>query len=188
MRLKTKELGGIVDADTTLKLDKPELRVHIDRARAADLGVDSSNISDALRLMVGGDDQVSRFRDPSVNEDYDVQLRLSDQDRSDTATISRLTVPSSRGGLVRLSNLVTIKEETSPSRVDRLDRQRIVSLRASVAPGFALADRLEALRKAAAAMNMPAAYTTPSRAKAARWKRRWLSLSGRSCFPLLSCT
>jgi HAE1 family hydrophobic/amphiphilic exporter-1 len=159
LRLKTKDLGGIVDADTTLKLDKPELRVHIDRARAADLGVDYSDISDALRLMVGGDDQVSRFRDPSVNEDYDVQLRLSDQDRTDSGTISRLTVPSSKGNLVRLSNLVDIKEETSPSRVDRQDRQRIVSLRASVAPGYALADRLEALRKAAAAMNMPSSYT-----------------------------
>jgi HAE1 family hydrophobic/amphiphilic exporter-1 len=159
LRTKTKEIGGIVDADTTLKLDKPELRVRIDRARAADLGVDSSNISDALRLMVGGDDQVSRFRDPSVNEDYDVQLRLSDQDRSDSGTISRLMVPSSKGNLIRLSNLVDIKEEASPSRVDRLDRQRVVSLRASVAPGFALADRLEALRKAAADMNMPSAYT-----------------------------
>jgi HAE1 family hydrophobic/amphiphilic exporter-1 len=160
LRQKAKEIGGIVDADTTLKLDKPELRVHIDRARAADLGVDSSNVSDALRLMVGGDDQVSRFRDPSVNEDYDVELRLSDRDRSDAATISRLYVPSSRGGLVRLDNLVTIKEDTSPSRVDRIDRQRVVSLRGSVAPGYALADRLDALRKAAADMNMPAAYTT----------------------------
>jgi HAE1 family hydrophobic/amphiphilic exporter-1 len=59
-----------------------------------------------------------------------------------------------------LDNLVTIKEETSPSRVDRVDRQRLVSLRAAVAPGYALADRLDALRKAAAEMNMPAAYTT----------------------------
>lgn len=159
LRTKTKDIGGIVDADTTLKLDKPELRVHIDRARAADLGVDSSDVSDALRLMVGGDDQVSRFRDPSVNEDYDVQLRLTDRDRSDSATISRLMVPSSRGGLIRLDNLVKIQEETSPSRVDRQDRQRIVSLRASVAPGFALADRLDALRKTAASMNMPVAYS-----------------------------
>ena len=156
LRQKTKEIGGIVDADTTLKLDKPELRVHIDRARAADMGVDSSNISDALRLMVGGDAQVSRFRDPSVNEDYDVQLRLTDRDRSDAATISRLYVPSSSGGLVRLDNLVKIKEDTSPSRIDRIDRQRVVSVRASVAPGFALADRLDALKKAAADMNMPA--------------------------------
>jgi hydrophobic/amphiphilic exporter-1 (mainly G- bacteria), HAE1 family len=160
MRLKTKEIGGIVDADTTLKLDKPELRVHINRDRAADLGVDTSNIASALRLMVGGDDQVSRFRDPSVNEDYDVQLRLSEQDRRDAATISRLYVPSTRAGLVRVDNLVDIKEELSPSRIDRLDRQRQASVRAGIAPGFALADRLDALRKAAAAMNLPATYST----------------------------
>jgi len=160
LREKTKEIGGIVDADTTLKLDKPELRVHINRDRAADLGVDTADISTALRLMVGGDDRVSRFRDPSVNEDYDVELRLSEADRKDTATISRLYVPSSRGGLVRADNLVDIKEEASPSRIDRLDRQRQASMRAGVAPGFALADRLDALRKAAAAMNLPVTYST----------------------------
>jgi hydrophobic/amphiphilic exporter-1 (mainly G- bacteria), HAE1 family len=160
LREKALKLGGIVDADTTLKLDKPELRVKIDRARAADLGVDTSAIATSLRLMVGGDEEVSRFRDASVNEDYDVQLRLTDRDRKDAATISRLYVPSSRGGLVRLDSLVTIKEETSPSRIDRLDRQRQVSLRAGVAPGFALADRLDALRGAVTELNLPAAYTT----------------------------
>jgi HAE1 family hydrophobic/amphiphilic exporter-1 len=160
LREKTKEIGGIVDADTTLKLDKPELRVHINRDRAADLGVDTADISTALRLMVGGDDRVSRFRDPSVNEDYDVELRLTEQDRKDAATISRLYVPSSRGGLVRVDSLVDIKEDISPSRIDRLDRQRQASVRAGIAPGFALADRLDALRKAAAAMNLPATYST----------------------------
>ena len=160
MRLKTKEIGGIVDADTTLKLDKPELRVHINRERAADLGVDTTNIANALRLMVGGDDQVSRFYDPTVNEDYDVQLRLSERDRGDSATISRLFVPSARGGLVRVDNLVDIKEEFSPSRIDRLDRQRQASVRAGVAPGFALADRLDAMKKAAAEMNLPGTYST----------------------------
>jgi len=154
------EIPGIVDSDTTLKLDKPELRVNINRDRAADLGVDTSDISTALRLMVGGDDRVSRFRDPSMNEDYDVELRLSDQDRKDAATISRLYVPSSRAGLVRVDNLVEIKEGISPSRIDRLDRQRQASVRAGVAPGFALADRLDALRKAVAEMNLPAAYST----------------------------
>jgi HAE1 family hydrophobic/amphiphilic exporter-1 len=156
----TREIDGIVDADTTLKLDKPELRVHINRDRAADLGVDTANIATALRLMVGGDDQVSRFYDPTVNEDYDVELRLSESDRGDSSQISRLYVPSSRGGLVRVDNLVDIKEELSPSRIDRLDRQRQASVRAGVAPGFALADRLDALRKATAAMNLPATYST----------------------------
>jgi HAE1 family hydrophobic/amphiphilic exporter-1 len=157
---RTKTIGGIVDADTTLKLNKPELRVRIDRDRAADLGVNTSDIATSLRLMVGGEDEASRFRDESINEDYDVQLRLTEGDRNDADTISRLYVPSSRGGLVRLDNLVKIGRDTSPSRIDRLDRERQVSVRASVAPGFALADRIEALRGAVREMNLPTAYTT----------------------------
>ncbi|MCA1593917.1 MAG: efflux RND transporter permease subunit [Acidobacteria bacterium] len=160
LRQRSQTLGGIVDADTTLKLDKPELRVEIDRKRAADLGVDTSDIATSLRLMVGGDQKVTRFRDDSVNEDYDVQLRLTDRDRRDAGGISRLYVPSSRNGLVSLSNLVKIREDISPSRIDRLDRQRQVSLRANVAPGYALADRIEALRGAVREMNLPATYTT----------------------------
>ena len=61
---------------------------------------------------------------------------------------------------MRLDSLVDLKEELSPSRIDRLDRQRMAAMRAGVAPGFALADRLEALRKTAAAMNLPTAYST----------------------------
>ncbi|HEX9000426.1 MAG TPA: efflux RND transporter permease subunit [Blastocatellia bacterium] len=151
---------GLVDADVTLKLDKPELRVQIDRARAADLGVDSTDIANALRLMVGGDDRVSRFRDETMNEDYDVQLRLKRDDRKDEEAISQLFIPSTKVGLVRLDSIVSLNESNSSSRIDRLDRQRQVSLRASVAPGFALADRVQALRDEAAKLNMPPGYST----------------------------
>lgn len=168
---RSQTLGGIVDADTSLKLNKPELRVEIDRARAADLGVDSTDIATALRLMVGGEDRASRYRDESINEDYDVQLRLDEKDRSDVATIQRLYVPSSRGGLVRLDNLVNIKRDTSPSRIDRLNRERLVSMRASVAPGYALADRIEALRGAVTQMNLPAAYSTTVSGRARELER-----------------
>jgi HAE1 family hydrophobic/amphiphilic exporter-1 len=168
---RSKTLGGIVDADTTLKLNKPELRVVIDRDRAADLGVDTSDIATSLRLMVGGEEQASRYRDEQTNEDYDVELRLTEHDRNDVGTISRLYVPSSRGGLVRLDNLVNIKRDTSPSRIDRLDRERQVSMRASVAPGYALADRIEALRKATAEMNLPQAYTTSVSGRARELER-----------------
>ncbi|HKY04442.1 MAG TPA: efflux RND transporter permease subunit, partial [Blastocatellia bacterium] len=170
LREKAPELG-IIDADTTLKLDKPELRVEIDRARAADLGVSTEDISTALRLMVGGDQRVSRFRDESVNDDYDVQLRVTEGERNDAASISRLYVSSSRGGLVRLDNLVNIEQAQSASRIDRLDRQRQVSLRASVAPGYALADRLEALRAEVGNMNLPAAYTTSVSGRARELER-----------------
>ncbi len=159
LRQKGPELG-LLDADTTLKLDKPELRVQIDRERAANLGVDTANIADALRIMVGGDIRVTRFRDESMNEDYDVQVRLQDGDRNDPATISRLFVPRQGGGLARLDNLVKLEPTPTASRIDRLDRQRQVSLRASVAPGYAQADRIAALRAEVAGMNLPTGYSS----------------------------
>ncbi|MDB6025054.1 MAG: Cation/multidrug efflux pump [Verrucomicrobiales bacterium] len=151
---------GLIDADTTLKLNSPELRVKIDRARAADLGVDTADIATGLRLMVGGDPRVSRFRDESVNDDYDVQLRLTEGDRKDEETIARLFVPSKNGGLVRLDNLVELTPTRTASRIDRLDRQRQNSLRAAVAPGYGLGDRLDALRKAVIELNLPQGYTS----------------------------
>jgi hydrophobic/amphiphilic exporter-1 (mainly G- bacteria), HAE1 family len=159
LRVRSKDLG-IIDADTTLKLDNPELRVMIDRKRAADLNVDTEHIASALRLMVGGDEEVSRFIDPAVNEEYDVQLRLSPHDREEIGVISRLYVPRAGAGLVRLDNLVQVEPAQSASRIDRLDRQRQVSLRAGIAPGYALADRIEALNGAVRELNLPAEYTT----------------------------
>jgi HAE1 family hydrophobic/amphiphilic exporter-1 len=159
LRKRAKELG-IVDADTTLKLNKPELRVDIDRERAADLGVSSSDVGTALRLMVGGDTEVSRFRDPATNEDYDVQLRLSESDRNDPREVPRLYLPRKGGGLVELTNIASVTQADSASRIDRLDRQRSANLRGAVAPGFAMADRIEAIRAAAKQMNLPPAYST----------------------------
>ncbi|HEY6556841.1 MAG TPA: efflux RND transporter permease subunit, partial [Polyangiaceae bacterium] len=189
LRERAKRLGGIVDADTTLRLDRPELRVVIDRERAADLGVRTEDIATALRLMVGGEDEVSRFRDEAANENYDVQLRLIAEDRDRVSAIRRLYVPRTPatqvaalpgandqaaradGRLVRLDSLVSIEEGMSPSRIDRLDRQRVSSLRAGVAPGFALADRLEALRGAVREMDLPQAYTASVRGRGAELER-----------------
>ncbi|HKO89685.1 MAG TPA: efflux RND transporter permease subunit, partial [Polyangiaceae bacterium] len=195
LRERALGLGGIVDVDTTLKLDRSELRAHVDRERAADLGVRVEDIATALRLMVGGEEKVSRFFDPSTNEAYEVQLRLSSSDREDVDAISRLLVPrgassgnarsaepglpsSAAAGavglpmhLIPLSNVVRIDEARSASRIDRLDRQRVNSLRAGVAPGYALADRLEALRGAARDMNLPAEYSTSVRGRGAELER-----------------
>ncbi len=178
LKQKARELGGIVDVDTTLRLDKPELRVAIDRQRAADLRVDTAQIATALRLMVGGDEQVSRFHDPGVNDDYDVQIRLMEQFRRNLSTISRLYVSRDTtstnpatgapaqvnlapgGGLVRLDNVVKIERAAGASRIDRTDRQRETRLRAGIAPGYGQADRIEALKKMVASLNLPATYQT----------------------------
>ncbi len=192
LRERSRELGGIVDADTTLKLDRPELRVEIDRERAADLRVETEQIATALRLMVGGDDEVSKFRDPLVDEDYDITIRLAADQRGRAETISRLFVPRSSatavtatgaapqvglapgGGLVRLDNLVKIVATQSPARIDRSDRQREVRLRAQVAPGYGQADRIDALRKAASEMNLPAGYSTAVSGRAREFEKTFV--------------
>jgi HAE1 family hydrophobic/amphiphilic exporter-1 len=163
--------GGFRGLDTTLKLNRPELRVNIDRDRAADLGVDARQIGEAMRLMVGGDDQVSRFRDPQAGEDYDVELRLEESDRNRPDLVERLYLPAREGGFIQLANLATVARVESASRIDRLDRQRQNSIRGAVAPGFALQDRIERLRELAREMNLPPAYTTYAAGRARELER-----------------
>jgi HAE1 family hydrophobic/amphiphilic exporter-1 len=160
LRRRTMQIPGMVDVDTTMRLTKPELRVFIDRSRAADLGVDASDIASSLRIMVGGDDEVSRFRDDRLAEDYDVEVRLTGVDRQDAGAVSKLYVPARNGQMVRLDNLVKMREGLTAYRIEGLDRQRQVGIRANIAPGFALADRLDEMQKAAAELNMPTAYST----------------------------
>ncbi|HZJ01985.1 MAG TPA: efflux RND transporter permease subunit [Gemmatimonadaceae bacterium] len=151
---------GLLDAQVSIQLNRPELRLEVDRQRAADLNTDVQSIASAMRLMVGGDDRVSRFHDATVNEDYDVELRLAEGSRNDPNTISRLYIPTRDGKLVRLDSVVKLVPARSVSQINRLDRQRQVTLQASVAPGYGMADRNQALIEAARELNMPAGYST----------------------------
>ncbi|MCC6589618.1 MAG: efflux RND transporter permease subunit [Bryobacterales bacterium] len=160
LRKLSLDTPGLVDVDTTLRLNKPELRVLIDRQRAADLGVDATDIAQSLRLMVGGDDEVSRFRDDKQAEDYDVEIRLTGTDRNSPGTVSKLYVPSRKSGMVRLDSVVNLREDFTAFRIEALDRQRVVNVRANVAPGYALADRLDLVYKHAESLQMPPAYST----------------------------
>ena len=151
---------GLVDAQTTLQIDRPELQLAIDRDRAARLGVSMGDLARAMRLMVGGDERVARFRDPATNEDYEIQLRLREEDRTTEEAISGLYVPAQDGRLIPVRSLIEFEEEMTASRIDRIDRQRQVSLRANVAPGYALGGRIEAIQQAVDEMNLPLGYTT----------------------------
>jgi len=176
LRRRAPELG-LLDADVTLKVDKPELRVEIDRARAADLGVRTADIGAALRVMVGGNQEVTSYRDPVANEEYDVQLRLDQRDRDDPAVIQRLFVQSTSGDLIRLDSIVSLVNADSPSRIDRVDRQRQVSLRASIQPGFGLTDRIATLRQAASELGMPPAYSVSVTGRGRELERTFVEFS-----------
>jgi HAE1 family hydrophobic/amphiphilic exporter-1 len=188
LRKKVLELPGLVDVDVTLRMDKPNLLAHIVRERAAALGVDVQEIADTLRVSVGGDDRVSRFYDAGADDAYDVELRLVGVDRADTRSISQLYVRAMQpvddddsgplvsaaamplisglgydgrsSPLTRIDNVVTFEETYNPSRIDRLDRQRMAGVRANLAPGYAMADRIEAIKQAVDELGLPPGYST----------------------------
>ncbi|MEX2114292.1 MAG: efflux RND transporter permease subunit [Pirellulales bacterium] len=188
LRQRVAKLPGIVDTFTTLRMDKPELRVEIDRERAAALGVEVHEIAETLRIAVGGDERASRYHDKGADDTYDVELRLVGIDRgsrdainqlyvrtrpqawANTAASAALTNPRNPANpaamreenptLSRLDNVVRFLDAESSPRIDRVDRQRMAAVRANLAPGFALADRIDAFRQEAEAMGLPPGYVT----------------------------
>jgi HAE1 family hydrophobic/amphiphilic exporter-1 len=190
---KMKDIPGVVDTYVTLEFDKPELLVNIDRKKAGMLGIDVQEIADTLRIAVGGDDRVSRYRDDKLDDAYDVELRLVGVDRDSASSIAQLyvrTKPSEREhvrgllpdvaaggaaagraaaggttGVTRLDNVVSFTAKLNAARIDRLDRQRSVAVRANIEAGYALGDRLAAVHEAAVEMGMPPAYSTSVRGR-----------------------
>jgi len=151
---------GMPNLDTTLRLRRPELRVQIDRPRAAELGVSTQDIATAMRLLVGGATEVSRFRDPHLDEEYDVRLRLRPEDRDRAERIGELLVGRADGGTVRADNLIRIEPGITSSRIDRMDRQRQANLRGNPPRGMALADAVTTMRELSAELQLPAEYST----------------------------
>jgi HAE1 family hydrophobic/amphiphilic exporter-1 len=170
---RAEKIGGIINIDTTLELDKPELRVNIDRERAADLGISSRDIGTALRLMVGGDEEISRFRDEATNESYDVRLRLAEAYRNNPDEIPGLLLSGTGGQLVELRNLATVAPTLASARIDRLDRSRTARVRASIAPGYALQDRTQALLAEFNDMNTPTGYSVSIRGQGREFERTY---------------
>ena len=155
LRKKVADIPGLVDVDTTLNLGKPELSVHIDRPKAADLGVSIGDAAEALRLLVGGD-AVTTFNDGG--EQYDVHLRARVEDRSTDDAIAALTVPSSRLGSVSLDHIATFERDAGPATISRIARQRQVTVTANMLPHVSQADVQRQIEELARGLGMGPEY------------------------------
>src|SRR5262249_1189529 len=114
----------------------PELEVQIDRQRASDLGVRAADIGNAVRLMIAGQDQISTYKEE--DEQYDVTLQLLPEQQKDPEVFSRLMIPSSKVGQVRLDNVATVRRGLGPARIDRYNRQFQAQIFGNNAPDFPL--------------------------------------------------
>jgi hydrophobic/amphiphilic exporter-1 (mainly G- bacteria), HAE1 family len=148
---------GVVDVDTSLNVGKPELSVHLDRLKAADLGVEVADAAEALRLLVGGD-QVTTYNEGG--EQYEVHVRALAAGRASAAGVGQMTVPSKTVGSVPLENIADLSSGTSPSNVDRLNRQRQVTVFAGLRQGVSQTPAMDAMTKAADALNMGPGYSS----------------------------
>ncbi len=155
MSPKIKAHPAVVDFDTNLIVGQPEVRVTIDRDRAADLGVSVSDVADSLRMLVAGM-KASTF--PEGGEEYEIRIRAQDAARRDVAGLSLMTVPSRKYGTVPLASVIQMTEGTGPSQVNRLGRQRQVTFMANVAPGFGESDVVQVMNDAFKEIGAPSEY------------------------------
>ncbi len=155
LRARAQAIPGLVDVDTTLNAGKPELSVVLDRPKAADLGVQVADAAEALRLLVAGD-QVTTYNE--AGEQYEVHLRAQADNRSTQAGLAELPVPSSRLGVVSLDNLATFTHDDAPASINRMGRQRQVTLTANLLPGTSQAAIQQEIIAAAAGLNLGPEY------------------------------
>jgi multidrug efflux pump len=140
------KLGYLLNLDTDLRLNKPQLDVSIDRERAAQLGVSVTDIGTTLETLLGGR-TVSEFK--RGTKQYDVIAQVSPKDRSTPGAIDDIYIRGS-GGLVQLANVVSVKETVAPKELNHYNRVRSATLTANLPPGMPLGMALDALDKIAA--------------------------------------
>jgi HAE1 family hydrophobic/amphiphilic exporter-1 len=152
---KINQIPDATDADTTLRSGKPEVRLVINRPRAADLGVSVQDIEQALNTLVAGQ-VASTFN--TGDDQYDVRVRAQEEYRTTSEGLNQMTVPSSKRGSVGLDEVIDIKQGSGPSAVNRINRQRQVTLTANVLAGGSQAAILSQIGTAADQVHMDPDY------------------------------
>jgi hydrophobe/amphiphile efflux-1 (HAE1) family protein len=151
-----RKVPGAVDVDSNLVVGNPEMRVAIDREGAANLGVDVADVANTLQLLIGGL-KVSTFEE--AGEDYDVNAQADPAFRHDFDALSILNVPTNKGGIVPLSSVASLHAATGPSQINRVARQRQITITANVAPGVGQSTVSDALVQIIADTHLPPGYS-----------------------------
>jgi len=152
-----KKIPDAVDVDSTLISGKPELQLDVDRIKAADLGVRVGDVSQALNTLLAG--QEATTFNQGTNQ-YEVRVRAINPFRTSEEGLARMIVPSSKVGWVTLDTVVKGSQGTGPASIDRVNRQRQVTLLANTAPGGSAANIQTGINQAVAQLNLPPEYTT----------------------------
>ncbi len=141
--------GKVLNLDSDYRESQPDLRVRIDRARAADVGVSVETIGRTLELMFG-EREVSQYIDRGIEYSVIMQARAADRNNpQDLKNIFVRAGQTSAGELIPLAQFVTTAEVAGPQALNRLDRIRSITVQGTPAPGVSLGEALDVMEQAA---------------------------------------
>ena len=142
---RARQIPGLINVDTDLRVNKPELVVSYDRDRAEDLGVAVRDVSSTLQALLGGQ-RISTFtRDNKV---YDVMVQVRRPLRSTPSDMEGIYVRGRDGALVKLDAVTRIEEGLGPRQLNHFNRVRSFTLSGNLNPGFTLGEALDSLHAA----------------------------------------
>ena len=147
---------GFIATDVDLRLNKPELRIDVDRIKATELGVSVDVVARAIETMLGGR-VVTRYKRDAEQYDVIVQTQMSGRNSPDD--IDNIYVRGRNDIVIPLNALVKVRESVSPRELNHFGQRRSVSITANLAPDYALGDALKFLDKTAAGI-LKTGYTT----------------------------
>ena len=156
MLAQVRQVPGLVNVDSDLRLDNPQVNVMFDRDRAADLGVPVQSIAETLEILLA---QTKTNEFVLRNRQYDVITALASRYRSVPEQIGEIYVRSRDGSMVALSNLVQVVPTVAPTLLNHYDLQRAVTITASLAPGATLGEVLPQI-DAIAREQLPPGFST----------------------------
>ena len=156
MLANVRQVPGLVNVDTDLRLDNPQLNIVFDRERASDLGVPIRSIAQSLQVLLA---QTETNEFILRSKQYDVVTAVASRYRSIPEQISEIHVRSQNGSMVPLSNLVRVVQTVAPARLNHYDLQRSATITASLAPGAALGPALAQVQNIAS-QELPAGFST----------------------------
>ncbi|MBK8284268.1 MAG: efflux RND transporter permease subunit [Ahniella sp.] len=137
---------GMFAVDSDYKETRPQIRVSVDRNRAAALGVSLSDVGRTLETMMGSR-RVTTFVDDG--EEYDVMLQADRDERAEPADLRNLYVRAAGGQLVPLASVVTLSELAEPGSLNRFNRLRSITISAAIAPGYTLGQAIDWIEQVA---------------------------------------
>ncbi|MCL5034883.1 MAG: efflux RND transporter permease subunit [Bacteroidetes bacterium] len=122
---------GATDAQISMDPNMPQLKVVVNREKAGALGVNVADVANTVATAIDGA-VASQYTDPQTGNQYNILVRLDSTDRNRIDDVSRLTVPSSTGQLVKLGNIAQVVMSNTPVEIDRKFQQRIIDVTANV--------------------------------------------------------